>query len=101
MSLHAFIQEQVDVVILEVGVGGEYDATNIVPRPVVCGITSLGYDHVAILGDTIEKIAWQKAGIIKVKRESASLLFFLYVCDGRGWTGSAFPLVAGWDDTCF
>jgi folylpolyglutamate synthase len=60
------MEEQVDAVILEVGVGGEYDATNVIESPVVCGITSLGMDHVAVLGDTIEKIAWHKAGIIKV-----------------------------------
>eukprot|EP00842_Homolaphlyctis_polyrhiza_P005233 jgi/Hompol1/5710/HPOL_002417-RA len=65
MSFHAFLEEKVDVVILEVGIGGEYDSTNVVEKPVVCGITSLGMDHVALLGDTIEKIAWHKAGIIK------------------------------------
>ncbi|KAJ2987495.1 Folylpolyglutamate synthetase, partial [Globomyces sp. JEL0801] len=65
VAFHAFLQEKVDTVILEVGVGGEYDATNVVESPVVCGITPLGMDHVASLGDTIEKIAWHKAGIIK------------------------------------
>ncbi len=66
VAFHTFMQENVDAVILEVGVGGEYDATNVIESPVVCGITSLGMDHVAVLGDTIEKIAWHKAGIIKV-----------------------------------
>lgn len=66
MSFHVFLQEQVDVAILEVGVGGEYDSTNVVQTPVVCGITSLGLDHIALLGNTIEKIAWHKAGIIKM-----------------------------------
>lgn len=42
-----------DVVVLEVGVGGRLDATNIVPEPVVCGITSLGFDHMDMLGDTL------------------------------------------------
>ncbi|XP_074655770.1 folylpolyglutamate synthase, mitochondrial-like isoform X2 [Tubulanus polymorphus] len=65
MAFHVFSQEKVDVAIIEVGVGGEYDYTNVIRTPVVCGITSLGIDHVPILGDTIEKIAWQKAGIIK------------------------------------
>ncbi|KAI8074462.1 Mur ligase [Gongronella butleri] len=68
LAMHAFIQEKVDVAILEVGVGGEYDATNIIEQPVVCGITSLGLDHVSVLGDTIDKIAWHKAGIIKEGR---------------------------------
>lgn len=55
-----------DVVILEVGIGGEYDSTNVIEKPIACGITALGLDHVNVLGDTIDKIAWHKAGIIKV-----------------------------------
>ncbi|RCI03852.1 Folylpolyglutamate synthetase, partial [Rhizopus stolonifer] len=55
----------VDCAILEVGVGGEYDSTNVIETPVVCGITALGLDHVSILGNTIDQIAWHKAGIIK------------------------------------
>ncbi|XP_023211658.1 folylpolyglutamate synthase, mitochondrial-like isoform X2 [Centruroides sculpturatus] len=65
MAFYVFLQEKVDVAIIEVGVGGLYDNTNIVRLPVVTGVTSLGYDHVAILGKTIEEIAWQKAGIFK------------------------------------
>jgi folylpolyglutamate synthase len=57
---------QVDAAVLEVGVGGAYDSTNIVPKPVVTGITALGLDHVSVLGNTIGMIAWQKAGIYKV-----------------------------------
>ncbi len=59
------MQEGVDVAILEVGIGGTYDTTNIVRKPVVCGITSLGIDHTALLGNTVEEIAWHKAGIMK------------------------------------
>jgi len=47
-------------------VGGTYDCTNIVPRPVVTGISSLGIDHVGVLGKTIKEIAGQKGGIFKV-----------------------------------
>jgi folylpolyglutamate synthase len=65
MSYHAFIQEQVDTAIYEVGVGGEYDATNIVDHPAVTGISTLGIDHTFYLGETIDKIAWHKAGIQK------------------------------------
>lgn len=65
MSFYVFLNEQIDVAIMEVGIGGEYDCTNIIPNTSTVGITSLGLDHVQILGDTIEKIAWQKAGIIK------------------------------------
>ncbi|KAG2184171.1 hypothetical protein INT44_009186 [Umbelopsis vinacea] len=66
VAFHAMMQEKVDVAILEVGVGGEYDSTNIVENPIVCGITALGLDHVTVLGNTIDSIAWHKAGIIKL-----------------------------------
>ena len=46
--------------------GGAYDSTNIVPKPIVTGVTALGLDHVSVLGRTIGEIAWQKAGIYKV-----------------------------------
>ncbi|EMR08632.1 hypothetical protein PNEG_03108 [Pneumocystis murina B123] len=65
MSWHVFISEKVDTLIMEAGIGGEYDSTNIIQRPTVTGITSLGIDHVSVLGDTIEKISWNKAGIFK------------------------------------
>lgn len=65
MMFYVFLKEKIDVAIIEVGIGGEYDATNIIKKPVACGITSLGYDHCSILGNTIEEIAWQKAGIFK------------------------------------
>ncbi|XP_023194517.1 folylpolyglutamate synthase, mitochondrial isoform X1 [Xiphophorus maculatus] len=65
LAFHIFLQEKVDLAIIEVGIGGAYDCTNVVRRPWVCGIASLGIDHTQILGDTIEKIAWQKAGIFK------------------------------------
>ncbi|XP_074067184.1 folylpolyglutamate synthase, mitochondrial isoform X1 [Macrotis lagotis] len=65
MAFHVFLQEKVDLAVVEVGIGGAYDCTNIVRKPVVCGISSLGIDHTNLLGDTIEKIAWQKGGIFK------------------------------------
>ncbi|RDL29789.1 Folylpolyglutamate synthase [Venustampulla echinocandica] len=65
LSFHVFLQEGVDAASYEVGVGGEYDSTNIVERPAVTGITTLGIDHVYSLGDTVGKIAWHKAGIQK------------------------------------
>ncbi|KAI9466907.1 Mur ligase [Lactarius psammicola] len=65
MAFHAFLTLKVDATILEVGVGGTYDCTNIVPRPIVTGISSLGIDHVGVLGKTIAEIAWQKGGIFK------------------------------------
>ncbi|KAI1900650.1 hypothetical protein AGOR_G00052100 [Albula goreensis] len=65
LAFHVFLQEKVDVAVIEVGIGGAYDCTNVIRKPWVCGISSLGIDHTNILGDTIEKIAWQKAGIFK------------------------------------
>ncbi|KYK54167.1 tetrahydrofolylpolyglutamate synthase [Drechmeria coniospora] len=65
MSWHVFLQEGVDVAVYETGIGGEYDATNLVEMPLVSGISTLGIDHVFVLGDTVEKIAWHKAGIMK------------------------------------
>ncbi|KAJ3014938.1 Folylpolyglutamate synthetase [Thoreauomyces humboldtii] len=65
MALHAFTQEKVDVAVLEVGMGGTYDSTNVIEKPVVCGITSLGFDHVPLLGTSLPEIAWHKAGIMK------------------------------------
>lgn len=65
MAFHTYISEGVDAAVIECGIGGEYDTTNIIVKPAVCGITSLGIDHVAVLGSTIEKIAWHKGGIIK------------------------------------
>ena len=66
------ICQQVDATVLEVGVGGRYDSTNIVPKPIVTGVTALGLDHTAILGKTLKEIAWQKAGIFKVRPSGLS-----------------------------
>jgi folylpolyglutamate synthase len=65
ISFHAFIREDVDVAIYETHHGGEYDATNVISRPVVTAVTTLGMDHVNDLGPTLEDIAWHKAGIFK------------------------------------
>ncbi|KAL7582490.1 hypothetical protein Lser_V15G42647 [Lactuca serriola] len=65
LGLKIFVSEKVDVAIIEVGLGGKNDSTNVIQDPTVCGITSLGFDHMEILGDTLEKIASHKAGIFK------------------------------------
>ncbi|XP_064435582.1 folylpolyglutamate synthase, mitochondrial isoform X2 [Mirounga angustirostris] len=65
MAFHVFLQEKVDLAVVEVGIGGAYDCTNIIRKPVVCGVSSLGIDHTSLLGDTVEEIAWQKGGIFK------------------------------------
>jgi dihydrofolate synthase/folylpolyglutamate synthase len=64
LSLLYFAEEGVDVAVVEVGLGGRLDATNVV-EPAVCAITSIGRDHTAILGDSIAEIAAEKAGIAK------------------------------------
>lgn len=60
-----FDRMQVDYAIIEVGLGGRWDATNIIQAPEVVCITPVSLDHTAVLGDTIAEIAWEKAGIIK------------------------------------
>ena len=64
LAFHYFPECQVDVVVLEVGLGGRFDATNVV-EPLAVAITTIGLDHEAYLGSTIEAIAMEKAGIIK------------------------------------
>lgn len=61
----AFQEAQVDVAVVEVGLGGRLDSTNIVPPPRLAVITPVAYDHMDRLGSTIEAIAWEKAGILK------------------------------------
>ena len=65
LGYYVFVKEKVQAAIMEVGIGGTYDCTNIVEKPVVCGVSSLGIDHVSILGSTLSSIAWQKSGIFK------------------------------------
>src|SRR5690606_28988599 len=64
MALDYFAHSQVDVAIIETGLGGRLDSTNVI-LPLVSVITNIGLDHVDILGDTLGKIAFEKAGIIK------------------------------------
>ena len=64
-ALLAFAREPADVVLLETGLGGRLDATNVVDRPAVTAITRISYDHRQFLGDTLEAIAGEKAGIFK------------------------------------
>lgn len=66
MMVDYFLEKQVDVAIVEVGLGGLLDSTNVV-SPILTAITTIGYDHMDVLGNTLEKIAAQKAGIIKAQ----------------------------------
>lgn len=65
IAFEYFNEEKCDVVILEVGMGGRFDATNIISAPLLSIITGVAIDHTAFLGDTVEKITGEKAGIIK------------------------------------
>lgn len=92
MIVYRSTSTQVDATILEVGIGGTYDSTNIVPKPLVTGVTALGIDHVAILGKTLPEIASQKAGIFKV-----SLMPLFDACNGTEvsvWKGGSPALVS-------
>jgi dihydrofolate synthase / folylpolyglutamate synthase len=64
MAFYYFAEQKVDIAIIETGLGGRLDSTNII-APIACLITNIGYDHQNILGDTLQEIATEKAGIIK------------------------------------
>lgn len=65
MGIYVFAKAQVDVLLLETGLGGRLDTTNIIKNPILTIITEIGLDHMEYLGDTIDKIAAEKAGILK------------------------------------
>lgn len=70
-----FKKKNCDFVVLETGLGGRLDSTNIILAPYVCILTSISFDHMAILGDTLEKIAYEKCGIIKFGSETVAYPF--------------------------
>ena len=65
LAFRWFAERKCDIVVLEVGMGGRFDATNVIDVPEVAAIASISLDHTAVLGDTVEQIAFEKAGIIK------------------------------------
>ena len=65
IAFEYFVRKQCDIVVLEVGLGGDYDATNVIECPEVAVITNIGLDHTDVLGNTLEEIARTKAGIFK------------------------------------
>ena len=65
IAFEYFLRQNCDIVVLEVGMGGAFDATNVIECPEVAVITNIGLDHTEVLGDTLEKIAETKAGIFK------------------------------------
>lgn len=72
IAFNYFFEQKCDVVVLETGLGGRYDSTNVIKTPLCSVITSISLDHMAVLGDTLEKIAAEKCGIIK---EGGSAVF--------------------------
>ncbi len=79
LAFNWFYQSGCDVVVLEVGLGGRFDATNIIDCPECAVITSIALDHMQYLGDTIEKIAFEKAGIVK---ENADVVLYCNIDKG-------------------
>ncbi len=73
-----FRDEKCDYAVIECGIGGLYDSTNVIENPSLCVICSLDFDHTEILGDSIEEIAYQKAGIIK---DNSKVVLHPFVCD--------------------
>ena len=92
VAMAYFLRRRCDIVVLEVGMGGRLDSTNVIPAPEAAVICNIGLDHVAELGDTVEKIAFEKAGIIKpgcdtvlYEPESAGVAAVVRrVCEERG-----------------
>ena len=86
-----FAEQQVDVAVIEVGLGGRFDATNVIKKPLCSVLATIGLDHTAILGDTLSAIAQEKAGIIKegcpvvstYLQPTDALDVFSSVCDER------------------
>lgn len=74
MAFLYFYEKKVDFLVLEVGLGGRLDATNVIEKPLVSVISSIGMDHQDFLGDNIESIAFEKGGIIK--KNSTTVLYF-------------------------
>jgi dihydrofolate synthase/folylpolyglutamate synthase len=68
LAYHAFAQDPADLCVIEVGLGGRFDGTNVFEAPAVSVITPVDYDHLELLGPELHKIAWEKAGIIKPGR---------------------------------
>ena len=67
-----FARTPADLCVVEVGLGGRYDATNVIAAPAACAITSISLDHQDFLGDRLDRIAWEKAGIMKAGRPVAT-----------------------------
>ncbi|MEK7390891.1 MAG: cyanophycin synthetase [Patescibacteria group bacterium] len=90
IALVYFKRQKCDWVILEVGLGGKYDATNVIEKPMITAITNIDYDHTEILGKTLKKIAFDKAGIIKngsvfftTEQRGSLMKIFSEICEAK------------------
>ena len=109
MGIKLFDQEESGFTVLETGLGGRLDTTNVIRHPLAVVITSISLDHTQYLGDTVEKIAYQKAGIIKpgvpviyeredprtaavIEKEAAASHSAVYPVDGQGY------VIDGWEE---
>lgn len=78
-ALCYYVKKECDVVVLEVGLGGRFDATNVIPAPECCVLTKISYDHMQYLGNTLPEIAFEKCGIIK---EGSAVISYPFQFDG-------------------
>lgn len=102
----AFSRTPADACVIEVGLGGRLDATNILPAPAVCGIAQLGIDHQAFLGNRIEDIAAEKAGIAKAGVPLLSLHYAASMAERIGQAAAAahapwLPKGGAWDSSAY
>ncbi len=98
IALVYFQRQKCEWVILEVGLGGRYDATNVIEKPIITAITNIDYDHTELLGKTLKKIAYDKAGIIKqgsvlitTEQRPSLLKIFNDICDEKNASLLALP----------
>ena len=105
IALVYFQRQQCEWVVLEVGAGGRYDATNVIESPLVTAITNIDYDHVQILGNTLTSIAENKAGIIKkdsafftTEKRLALLKLFEKECVEKGATFTPLAVVSDYQE---
>lgn len=83
LAMVYFEKKNCDIVFLEAGIGGKHDSTNVIPSPLACVFTAISLDHTEMLGDTTEKIAEEKCGIIK---EGTSVVSYPLSCDNLDFT---------------
>ena len=105
-ALLAFARTPADACVIEVGLGGRLDATNVIEHPLMCGIVQLGIDHQAFLGDTIELIAAEKAGIAKAHAPLVTLHYPANVANVIGQAARAAaapwsPKGSDWDASAY